>query len=288
VRRVALALIVAGCSFRDGVKPTGDGGGSSAPDAKVCVGDLDCDTVLDGDDNCPDLANTAQDNEDGDRFGDACDPCPPLADDAPPDTDTDGVADACDPHPTTGGDQIALFEGFHHGVPAGWPSRGTWTAMDDGVMSDARGAAGPTWLVTPFAATGKETVSTSMKLLDKTNGGATAGITDMHETAAEADDGVQCALFDVNIFIFNFEGLAVAKDDISGEHDTSYNMSTNQTYVLSLTRDGMDYAGSIANNSQGKKSVTNQLDTMHAPFGAGLRLDGARATYAWLMVVTSP
>jgi len=39
-------------------------------------GDFDADGVLDGDDNCPTIPNTTQDDTDGDGVGDACDDCP--------------------------------------------------------------------------------------------------------------------------------------------------------------------------------------------------------------------
>ncbi|MBI1733222.1 MAG: S8 family serine peptidase [Gammaproteobacteria bacterium] len=45
--------------------------------------DADGDGILDGSDNCPETANAAQENNDGDLFGDACDP----------DDDNDGMSD---------------------------------------------------------------------------------------------------------------------------------------------------------------------------------------------------
>ncbi|HEY4055012.1 MAG TPA: thrombospondin type 3 repeat-containing protein, partial [Kofleriaceae bacterium] len=72
--------------------------------------DRDNDTVLNEVDNCPDIANTAQYNEDGDAFGDPCDPCPISATNT--DGDGDGVGDMCDPNPTVGGEHITIFEGF--------------------------------------------------------------------------------------------------------------------------------------------------------------------------------
>jgi hypothetical protein len=81
-------------------------------------GDRDSDTITDGADNCPDLANTNQANEDMDAFGDLCDPCPPFG--APADnldSDGDGVGDGCDV--ATGAmDTLMLFDGFAT-APAG-------------------------------------------------------------------------------------------------------------------------------------------------------------------------
>ena len=112
----------------DGEGPDGD-----APDANP--GDRDGDGVANAVDNCPDDANADQANEDGDALGDACDPCPPFA--TNDDTDGDGVGDLCDPNPSTGGDHIALFQGFKSGIPAGW-SNAAWTAAgDDAVLVSA-------------------------------------------------------------------------------------------------------------------------------------------------------
>ena len=101
----------------------------AAPDGPPVDGppsDLDGDGIANAVDNCPSVANPTQANEDGDAFGDRCDPCPVTADNT--DIDGDGVGDDCDPNPTVGGDQIAVFEGFADGLPAGWISQGTWTA----------------------------------------------------------------------------------------------------------------------------------------------------------------
>ncbi len=95
----------------------------SAAIEPVCVtcagagGDTDNDDVCDPVDNCPLVANAAQDNADGDSFGDACDTCPVDAgndidgdtlcadvDNCPlvanldqSDVDLDGIGDVCDP-----------------------------------------------------------------------------------------------------------------------------------------------------------------------------------------------
>lgn len=75
-------------------------------------GDLDDDTVLDTQDNCPLTANSDQKDSDKDGDGDACDPdddgdgksndndnCPFTANKGQKDSDKDGTGDACDPCP---------------------------------------------------------------------------------------------------------------------------------------------------------------------------------------------
>ena len=62
--------------------------------------DHDGDTVSDCLDNCPAVANVAQDNRDGDPIGDACDNCPDVANPDQLDTDFDTIGDLCDNCPT--------------------------------------------------------------------------------------------------------------------------------------------------------------------------------------------
>lgn len=56
----------------------------------------DRDTSLDGQDNCPDVANDAQDDFDTDFVGDACDNCTAKANASQADTDADGIGNPCD------------------------------------------------------------------------------------------------------------------------------------------------------------------------------------------------
>ncbi|MFT5886334.1 MAG: hypothetical protein ACI9IP_002798 [Arcticibacterium sp.] len=57
--------------------------------------DIDNDSVLDNDDNCPTTSNSSQADEDGDRIGDACDIC--LGKNETGDTDNNGICDDLDP-----------------------------------------------------------------------------------------------------------------------------------------------------------------------------------------------
>ncbi|HEY3246520.1 MAG TPA: thrombospondin type 3 repeat-containing protein [Phycisphaerae bacterium] len=58
--------------------------------------DIDSDGVLNGNDNCPLVANTNQADMDGDGVGDACDNCLNTSNLDQLDSDSDGIGDACD------------------------------------------------------------------------------------------------------------------------------------------------------------------------------------------------
>lgn len=58
--------------------------------------DADGDGIADTVDDCPEVADPAQEDRDGDGAGDACDNCPGLANPTQRDLDRDGVGDACD------------------------------------------------------------------------------------------------------------------------------------------------------------------------------------------------
>jgi len=69
----------------------------ATPGSGVRVGiNRDRDARLDGQDNCPDVANDDQADFDADGVGDACDNCPTKANADQTDTDADGIGDACD------------------------------------------------------------------------------------------------------------------------------------------------------------------------------------------------
>jgi hypothetical protein len=83
------------------------------PTPVVQPADEDEDGVVDGDDNCPSVANPGQEDAAGDGIGDACAPpadrdgdgvaddapdnCPDVANPGQEDADGDGIGDACAP-----------------------------------------------------------------------------------------------------------------------------------------------------------------------------------------------
>lgn len=104
MRRIALALALAGCNQVFGVDHT-----QLAPDADV---DLDDDQIADDVDNCRAIANPSQSDDDSDGIGDRCDNCPLVENTSQVDSDGDAIGDVCDPHPLQGGDCLVLFDSF--------------------------------------------------------------------------------------------------------------------------------------------------------------------------------
>lgn len=94
--------------------------------------DRDSDTVLNGADNCPELANLDQHDEDLDLVGDVCDNCPHRANGDQVNRDGDGVGDVCDPRPTLAGETLDLFLSFAQPLPASVTTTGAWLPGLDG------------------------------------------------------------------------------------------------------------------------------------------------------------
>jgi hypothetical protein len=65
-------------------------GGTAPP------GDADLDGVQDGTDNCPTVANPAQNDIEVDGWGDMCDNCPTVANATQQDSDSDGLGNVCE------------------------------------------------------------------------------------------------------------------------------------------------------------------------------------------------
>ena len=301
-----LAIVIAIAACYSPQAPTGvacdpTAGDQGCPDGQACFAhaggyfcfdtdiDTDGDGVPDAVDNCPTVANPDQGNEDGDRFGDACDPCPWNADDDPIDTDGDGVADVCDPHPKVPGDKIVLFEGFHHGVPAGWTNDGDWSAIGDDVIVSAV-ADQTAALVPPLMATDSMTVVASFVLEAETDD---SDNTDMGVAVPYVDnpdeDGVSCQLFQppeqgtrtVRLF-------EIAQQDTI--NDTDYGFANDAPYFIGLTRAGDEFACGVEDTAMTNvASISGFPQSFPATASAvGLRVHSAMARAQWLMIITSP
>ena len=88
---VDCAGVPGGVAFIDACGVCAGGTTGVSPDP-----DDDLDGVLDCDDNCPGLQNTAQFDLDNDGLGDACDNCPWVFNPGQEDSDGDGVGDPCE------------------------------------------------------------------------------------------------------------------------------------------------------------------------------------------------
>ena len=248
--------------------------------------DRDGDGVVDSLDNCPTVPNPGQENEDGDPLGDACDPCPVDADNT--DSDGDGVGDACDPNPMIMGDQIVLFEGFHHGLPAGWTTTmGAGTASGDDVIITAA-AATPAWIASPLAAPKDATLSAS----------ATIGTVDAPGTD-DADFGIglpYATSNDVGILCWVYQPPNAGTRKAALEnHSTRADLAaatfawqTGTDYVFTLQRTATSYRCNIA--AQGMATAPLAATAALSPASplAVVRGYGTTTTVHWVMLVQSP
>lgn len=252
---------------------------ADSPDAASPPLDTDGDGVLDVDDNCPFVANADQADEDGDHIGDPCDPCPPFAD--PTDTDHDGVPDACDPNPMVAGDSIVTFEGFTT-APASWTSTGDVRfSGGKAVMLGTETTAAT--LVTGSSAPLHSTIIASFTLSEITSTGLNLGsVSVIDQQKPNTDDSVACQLSELS-------GGGQATVRI---FDTSASQAINvaphafpmgATLELQLQRDGTSYKCS-ASNPLLEIDGTDPLSTVN--HDVGLRVKGAAARFAWVMVLT--
>ena len=280
------------CSFTDSSCTSGRRFGDlSGSYSQSCVGDqsmpdggnrdTDGDGVLDASDNCPAVANANQFNEDSDKFGDVCDPCPPVAGDSPPDTDGDGVADACDPNPAVAGHSIALFEGFHAGVPTGWEVTGTWTMTGDDIEGAATNAI---VLATPLTTTTHETVSTSLTVMSIAGSNNFSGVVTNRQ--AGSTSGVACSLYRTNQFTPT-PGLLASEGNTFMPAAYAQAMTSGATFSVKLRRDATMYScDAVTGTNAAMTTVTTNLN--NTPSSVGIYVLGATVRFSWLMVVSNP
>lgn len=272
-----------------GVGGSVPGDGPGVPDGNPSR-DTDGDGIHDDADNCPAVANPDQANEDGDRFGDACDPCPVVANDAPSDPDGDGVADECDPHPQTAGDEIVLFEGFAHGVPSGWSATpSSWSDAGGGWVRATAPVGKTAYLAPPIAPTSHETIATAV-VLETLSGDNDNDAGVVLPYRSDTDVGVSCELYQPGamgtgvrrVSLFDY---VLVKELGAG----TLPWTTNEAYVMTLTRTGASYVCGAA-AATGGASATATGSTMSSVQSGklALRAYAATARFAWVLVVASP
>lgn len=291
---VALASFAGGCSQIFGLDHPGPAGDAHVSDTRRdtlipdVMNDRDGDGVMDSQDNCPDDFNPDQGDEDTDTLGDPCDPCP--VDSNNTDTDSDGVGDMCDPRPSLSGEQFALFEGFHNGMPAGWMVNGSWTASADSVMA-APGVNGFADVYIPSFST-RETVSVGGTMTNALGTDyRTFGVQDNADPAtggfaivgamlitAASDAVPNTAMVD----LFKNPSQAALKR-------TAYDWALGDDLRLWLTRRDNAYVLLGEDITAGTSKVVMGSDgTVTANPYLGFHVYSASARFQWLMVVTSP
>gem|GEM_PF-1019853 len=138
------------CAVTGGPPNTANDGPDNEPDGLCDAGDPDDDndTVLDGDDNCPMVANEYQENSDADSHGDACDNCPNTDNEDQANSDSDSHGNVCDNCPNTDNEDQANTDGDNWGnacdncpttatlwfVPVGDDDCDGFSTADEGVI----------------------------------------------------------------------------------------------------------------------------------------------------------
>lgn len=246
------------------------------------IGDRDKDSIIDGLDNCPDLANSDQANEDLDEAGDACDPCPPF--EGTEDADGDNVGDACDPNPMTPGDKLVAFVGFGTTPASPWTTSGMFlaTAGEGFAMAGDNASAIASM---PSPAANRVEVRTQLRLISITAAAPNLGAASIVERFLPADDrGIACQLSSLasgeqqQLRIFDLDKKVVID---TAPHVVATNAEidlrlrrTADTYNCRATNPVLELAGA-ATFAPGNPRI-------------GVRVRGASAMFHWVMVVTSP
>jgi len=265
---------------------TADAGADAAIDANPS--DRDGDGVPNATDNCPDVANADQGDEDTDGLGDVCDPCPSSGDNT--DDDNDGVGNDCDPNPQTPGEHIALFEGFHHGVPSDWTTTGSWTAGNDDVVVVA-GTAVPGAAMSHAGFSKHESVFIAGRLSNPTGTGyREIGVYDDGDVSSGYTIGCAALITSLTDSQPNTPMVDLFRTPAGSALGRAiYPWTPGNELVVGVTRTDLDYgcfSFDFATNTSMSAGGTDTVDTPNALIGIHALAGTAR--YHWVLVVTSP
>ncbi|HTL84608.1 MAG TPA: hypothetical protein VL856_05455, partial [Acidimicrobiia bacterium] len=244
-----------------------------------CTVDTDNDGKNDCTDNCPAVMNAQQFDEDGDGRGDACDLCPGDFDDGA-NSDGDGVGDACDPDPTSK-QRIALFEGFHAGVPATWTVTGNWAKVgDDIAVTSGNDVISNLAIVDPEPSRqswlfGKMTVG---ELFDPGASTRYAGL--VRRWNQTPDDNVRCLVFQQVIGGATSLGIRDTGVTPALVVLVPHPFAQGQTERFVFEQNGTSYRC-----ASGTTMVTGMTTVSSANAKIGLRTRSASASYSWMMLV---
>ena len=310
MRYLVLVLAVAGCSFDrggiaaddddDGVPidaATVDAASGDAPPPDAGNPDRDGDTVLNEDDNCPDLANLDQHDEDGDTVGDVCDNCPHVPNIGQEHAvDADQVGDACDPHPGVA-DAIVYFDPFKGtGVPQGYSTIGTgsWSQADDKVVQSSS-ASGSNYLVVSGVDLDDVVVETSVDVgpvLPSAGGGGAAfrsvGTMTRFTAGTFSGTGYMCLILDdyndnENAWVF----AAGHQDNGATDGDTQSpplgdGLQQGQNYRVRAEATADDVS---CTQMAGSPVTVSLTDTAYTSGSVALRTNTASASFRYLVVI---
>lgn len=279
-----LATLIAGCGRLD-FDPR-DGGVDRTVDAPPGVLDGDDDGIVDGDDNCPALANPGQADEDGDGVGDPCDRCPISADDT--DGDDDGVGDVCDPRPAIAGETIVFFDGFDGFDLAAWETfgEGVWTAATGGgaVSFDSTSLV-PGALLVPQDLTPPLHAIAEFELvaLEQTN--TTMSLVDAVDVVAQ--DGEKCGIGALHTASPTLATGDFVSNSSIAENQTAWPGSTAPGTVYTLRLDHRAGALGCAGRDSTAAATTTEQPAQRSSGRLGVRIRGMDARVRFLLIVQS-
>ena len=241
-----------------------DGSGDACVEVSSGV-DRDHDGVPDAGDNCPDLANPDQADEDGDAVGDACDPCPVTAATCAPAT-------------------VILFEGFHHGMPAGWTlTGGTVTPSGDSIVL-APDPGATALLTIAFTSTEAITVSAGVSPVALPAGNVTSD--DGIVTATDGTTAIVCELDDTS----GTQTLKVEDTKPFSVHAAKpWTFLVDVPYTLAATWDLANQVGCAVSNGSATTNAAITLPTVPpaTTHRIGVYAVGEPLRVDWVML-TSP
>jgi hypothetical protein len=239
--------------------------------------DVDSDGIPNAMDDCPNVADPMQYDEDGDKVGDVCDPCPVSSNNT--DGDGDGVGDDCDPNAAVSGDKIVLFDGLNQGLPVGWTSTGSWTAVQGGLSVTVNAGVDAT-ITSPFTVDSTSMVAAAF-VPDNNVPDSNAGFGVAYVSSGE---GVMCSLV-------SNAGRQLTLIDLDTDDflDTQLYGWANQTaYITGEIRRANQYACYSVDPQGSSRNVAASTSEVPSQARLQLKTRGIPGRFLWLIHIDSP